>query len=136
MSTPVDEDEDDRTVLEWLEDEVKPLIDRYEQTRYPVIVAYTEYKVAWVEGSSAEDALKRIREDGDWYERVPQSEPAIDADVSFDHPDLHQWVDTYFGNGVYTEPQGCRWQCPHCPHGGLNPAHVIHVPGCPNRRER
>lgn len=131
-----DDEEDYRTVLEWLEDEVVPQIEPYAQDRFPVIVAYTEYKVAWIEGENREDALKRIQQDGDWYERISKSDPAIDYDVSFDHPDPYQWADSYFGNAVYTDEHGPLWACPHCGHRGMKASSVIHKPECPDRPKR
>lgn len=131
-----EEEPDDRTIQEYLEDEVIPLIDPWDKTRYPVIAALTEYRVMWVDGDSPQDALERIRQDGDWYERLDRNSPAIDCDVSFEPPDPHQWVDTYFGNGVYTDEHGPLWACPHCGHRGQRARNVIHKPECPDRPTR
>lgn len=131
-----DDEPDTRTVQEWLEDEVVPLIDAWEEDRYPVIIEYTERKLVWVEADSAANAVRRMEGDSEWYERMPGA-TTLGYTVAFEKPDSWEWHGgPHSGDAVYCEEFGPKWQCPTCKWSDLQPrwAHKVDCPDRPGKR--
>lgn len=137
MADLLDEDDepDTRTNQEYLEDEVIPLI-RDDETLYAVVIEVTESKLVWLAADSAEDAVKRLERNSEWYELLGPESPTLDYSVTFDEVPSHAWTGGMYQDAVYTEEMGPRWQCPHCKHGGLHPQRVIHEEMCPLHKPR
>jgi hypothetical protein len=60
-----------------LDDQAEPFdVDVLDEpdTSYPVIVSVTKEYVVWVEAVSIADAVRRVRNDPEWYERIKDGE--------------------------------------------------------------
>ncbi|GAA0705049.1 hypothetical protein GCM10010193_70110 [Kitasatospora atroaurantiaca] len=101
----------------------------YEQDEYPVVIEVTERRIIWVEADSADEAVKAVRNDGSWYERIPSGEPAIDGWHEVRPPHPHELQHDIHGN---QGPAGPAPQCQECKERPYGPGLLLtaHTENC------
>jgi hypothetical protein len=72
---------------------------------YPVILVEHKQHIIWVEADSPKDAVEVVGDDGEWYERIRDSETLSSFWFEVNLPDKYDWDTIYDGGESY---QGMR----------------------------